>query len=228
MAFLDATHFTHHPRTAMLKAELAARIGALQTIATAFAFPSMDRNNIRFKPALEPTGAFGDMAWYAMRAIVEYAGTDVVLASAHGYAERDAVSGAVVRSAGALRLTNGCVSTWDAGYTVGASVQDLSLLGDKGMIQCDDFVLDWARGFPDMVDERATEFVQRVGIVGPSRYRHVATPTAHAPVSRMLDHFAALAAAPGSAANLESVARTLATQRLLDDVWPLLQVVKHS
>ena len=228
VAFLDATHFTHHPRTAMLKAELATRIGALQTIATTFFFPSMDRTNIRFNPAREPTGAFGDMVWYAMRAIVEYAGADVVLSSAHGYAERDAASGAVVRSAGVLRLTSGCMSTWDAGYTVGTSVQDLSLLGDRGIIQCDDFVLDWASGFPGMADEHATEFVQRAGIVGPSRYAHVATPTAHAPVSLMLDHFAALAAAPGSAANHESVVRTLATQRLLDEVWRQLHVVDHS
>ena len=37
-----------------------------------FYFPFDDYHNIRFDPQQEPTGALGDMAWYSMRAVVEY------------------------------------------------------------------------------------------------------------------------------------------------------------
>ena len=33
---------------------------------------SADRDNIRFDPTQEPMTALGDMAWYSMRAVVEY------------------------------------------------------------------------------------------------------------------------------------------------------------
>ena len=148
VAFLDATHFTHHPRTHQLKRELDERIGKVQAIRSSFFFPSMDRTNIRFDPSQEPTGAIGDMAWYCMRAIAEFTPPDASLVSTSGYAQRDSMSGAMIRGAGVLLLSNGCTSTWDAGYNTGAAVMDLDLLGERGMISLDDFVLDWAGGFP--------------------------------------------------------------------------------
>ena len=72
LVFLDATHFVHHPRTAAIRAATAERIGSPRSLHTAFYFPFADRDNIRFDPKQEPTGVLGDMAWYSMRAIVEY------------------------------------------------------------------------------------------------------------------------------------------------------------
>src|SRR5262249_52425654 len=72
VVFMDATHFVHHPRTAAIRAAIAGKIGSPRSLHTAFYFPFADRNNIRFDPSQEPMTALGDMAWYSMRAVVEY------------------------------------------------------------------------------------------------------------------------------------------------------------
>ncbi len=41
VAFMDATHFTHHPRTKKVQAEINETIGAVQAIRTCFFFPFM-------------------------------------------------------------------------------------------------------------------------------------------------------------------------------------------
>jgi len=48
VAFMDATHFVHHPRTAAFQAAIAEKIGSPRSLHTAFYFPFSDRNNIRF------------------------------------------------------------------------------------------------------------------------------------------------------------------------------------
>ena len=72
LVFMDATHFVHHPRTAAFRAAIAEKVGSPRSLHTAFYFPFSDRDNIRFDPAQEPMTALGDMAWYSMRAVVEY------------------------------------------------------------------------------------------------------------------------------------------------------------
>ena len=72
VAFMDATHFVHHPRTGAIREASAEKIGSPRSLHTAFYFPFADRSNIRFDPKQEPMGAIGDMAWYSMRAVVEY------------------------------------------------------------------------------------------------------------------------------------------------------------
>src|SRR6202034_2243458 len=72
VAFMDATHFVHHPRTAAIQTASAEKIGSPRSLHTAFYFPFSDRGNIRFDLKQEPMTALGDMAWYSMRAVVEY------------------------------------------------------------------------------------------------------------------------------------------------------------
>ncbi|RYD30581.1 MAG: Gfo/Idh/MocA family oxidoreductase, partial [Verrucomicrobiaceae bacterium] len=71
VAFMDATHFVHHPRTAAIQEEGTERIGTPRSLHTAFYFPLSDRSNIRFDLRQEPMTALGDMAWYSVRAAVE-------------------------------------------------------------------------------------------------------------------------------------------------------------
>jgi predicted dehydrogenase len=72
VAFMDATHFVHHPRTAAVQVASVEKIGSPRSLHTTFYFPFSDRSNIRFDVKQEPMTALGDMAWYSMRAVVEY------------------------------------------------------------------------------------------------------------------------------------------------------------
>ena len=70
VAFMDGTHFVHHPRTLDIKANRDSRLGFVWSVASAFQFNLADRGNIRFNPDLEPMGAIGDAGWYNTRAAV--------------------------------------------------------------------------------------------------------------------------------------------------------------
>lgn len=225
VAFMDATHFTHHPRTVQLRRELAERIGPLESVSTAFFFPSADRNNIRLQPSKEPTGAIGDMAWYCMRALAEFAAADAAFVGAHGFARKDAVTGGFLRGSGVVRLSDGCTLTWDAGYTVGSCLMDLQLMGQRGVISMDDFVLDWVGGF--LIPEKDFEvgFTQKSGLAGPSAFVRVPTPSARRQSVQMMEDFAALAADPCGSGVLASVALSERTQGLVDGVLAGLEVM---
>jgi predicted dehydrogenase len=225
VSFMDATHFAHHPRTRQLKQELEERIGKVQAINTSFFFPSMDRSNIRFDPEKEPTGAFGDMAWYCMRAIAEFATAGSSLVSGSGFVQRDNVSGAYIRSAGVLLLSDGCTSTWDAGYNSGSCVMDLKLFGQQGMISLDDFVLDWADGFAMNIPDYPVGFTQRSGIVNPTEFKAITTPACQSQVVNMIQNFIALTDDPEGQAARASICISEQTQGLLDAVWDQLTTI---
>lgn len=224
VSFMDATHFVHHPRTRQLKQELEQRIGKVQAIYTSFFFPSMDRSNIRFDPEKEPTGAFGDMAWYSMRATLEFASANLSLVDGSGFVQKDDVSGACIRSAGVLLLSDGCTSTWDVGYNTGSVVMDLNILGQQGMISLDDFVLDWADGFAMNIPDYPVGFVQRSGIVNPTEFNRVTTPGHQPQVVNMIQNFAALTEEPEGQAARASMYISEQTQELLDTVWNQLTI----
>lgn len=225
VAFMDATHFSHHPRTLRLRRELRERIGALESVYTAFFFPSADRNNIRLQPSKEPTGAIGDMAWYSMRVLAEYTPVEAALVGARGFARRDAVTGGLLRGSGVVQLSDGCTSTWDAGYTVGACLMDLQLMGRHGVISMDDFVLDWVGGF--LIPETGFEvgFTQKTGLAGPSAFVRVPTPAARRQSVQMVEDFAVLAADPGGNGVRAAIALSERTQGLVDAVFAGLEVV---
>jgi hypothetical protein len=182
----------------------------------------MDRSNIRFDSTKEPTGAFGDMGWYSMRATVEFASPGATLVRSSGLIQRDAATGAVIRGAGVLLLSDGCTSTWDVGFNVGACLMDLELLGEDGVIQLDDFVLDWAGGFPLNVPDYPVGFTQRAGVMNPSGYERVLATSDVRQLVRSIEHFVVLAEDPAGEANAASMRSTEQTQGLLDGVWETL------
>ena len=219
VAFMDATHFSHHPRTAQIKHELEDRIGKVQSIYSSFFFPNVDRSNIRFDPEKEPTGAYGDMAWYSMRAVVEYASPGVSFVSGSGFLQTDDVTGAIIRSAGVLLLSDGCTSTWDAGYNIGTCLMDLKISGQQGQISLDDFVLDWASGLASDIPDYPVGFTQRTGVVNPTAFQEVPTPGQQPQVVAMIKNFIELSMDPQGQAVLDSMHISERTQGLLDDVW---------
>jgi len=219
VAFMDATHFTHHPRAALLRATLPARIGKVLAVRSSFFFPNSDRSNVRFDTTQEPMGSVGDMAWYTARALAEFTPADATPVYSAGVVTRDTASGAAVHGAGVLRLSDGCTATWDAGYDCGTCTMDLQLLGERGAVSLDDFVLDWARGFMLAAQDHDVGFSQRCGVVNPAGFEWVSTPSAAAQSVLMMESFAALARKPAGAAALASIALSLRTQTILDATW---------
>ncbi len=222
VAFLDGTHFVHHPRTALLKASLAERIGRVQAVRCGFFFPTGDRSNMRYDPAQEPLGAVGDMGWYAMRAIAEFAVPQALLLASHGLVQRDVPTGAAVRGSGFMHFEGGVSATWDVGYNTGACTQDLQLLGEHGVITLDDFVLDWAQGYMVPRPGFVAGFSQHSGVVNSEGHAWVAVPSVQPANVLMSEKFAALARDPQGAAAAASIHASLRTQALLDSAWASL------
>lgn len=219
VAFLDATHFVHHPRHQLLRRTLSERIGTLLALNATFTFPSMDRTNIRHDPSLEPTGAWGDMGWYAMRALVEFTPDDATLTHASALARVDAQSGAVVRSDGVLQLSSGCTATWDVAFDIGTCLMDLHLMGSDGRVRLDDFVLDWAGGFAIPLPGHVSEIEQQRGVVNPTGITVEPVPSERRQLVQLLDNFSDLARDPRGPACDASMRATRRTQHLLDDIW---------
>lgn len=216
VAFLDATHFTHHPRTAQLKRERAERIGALEAVQSVFFFPNTDRSNIRYDASKEPTGAIGDMAWYSMRAAAEFLPADAQPLRVSAEGTRDPVTGTWVRSAGCIRFSDGSTTTWDAGFTVGSLVMDLNLFGQGGSIHVDDYVLDWAGGMLGADPRTPVGFVQRNGPVPPSGFQRVSTPSPTRQAVRMIEHWARMARERRPSEMEEAIRLACRTQGLVD------------
>lgn len=220
VAFMDATHFSHHPRTAQIQREMSERIGNLRALHSAFFFPTrQDSGNIRLDPAQEPMGAIGDMAWYSMRAIVEYMQPFAPPIRVESVIQRADSNGAVIRGSGLLVFPEGRTSTWNIGFDVGALIMDVHLLGERGLITLDDFVLDWESGFNDVEADYPARFIQRQGVVKASDYEMVLAPSGQPQASRMIEHFIALAQDPTGAAVAASMQASEQTQLLVDAIW---------
>ncbi len=219
VVFMDATHFAHHPRTRAIQQQMPERIGQPRSLHTAFYFPFSDRNNIRFDPAQEPMTALGDMAWYSMRAVVEYLRPRSPIARVAASTERDPATGAIIRAAGMIAFAGGEVSTWDIGYTAGTVVMDLELLGTQGVIDMDDFVLDWTGSFAFQNPDIPIGYFHRTGMATRKDATFVTTPSPRGQEILMIDDFAQLAASGNAAERNRWAAATLQTQEYLDALW---------
>jgi len=164
VAFMDATHFVHHPRTAAIQAAGVEKIGSPRSLNTKFYFPFSERTNIRYNVEVEPMGALGDLAWYSMRAVVEYLHPQGRITKVVTVAERDPETTSVVRASGLIAFDGGEVSTFDVGYTAGAVIMDLQLLGTSGVIGMDDFVLDSTDSFAFKNPDIKTGYFHRTGM----------------------------------------------------------------
>lgn len=222
LVLMDATHFVHHPRTAVMRGRLAELIGAPRSLHTMFYFPFSDRENIRFDPADEPMGAVGDMAWYSMRAVVEYLAPDT-LEDIKVFAERDRQSNAVIRATSVLKFDSGKTATFDVGYTAGAAVMDLALAGTSGIVTQDDFVLDWHSGFGFDNPDIPTGFVHRSGMATRKDFTFIETPGEKSQHGLMIENFADLILDGNAAERKAWLEATAKTQGFLDAIWREIQ-----
>ncbi|HEX4142450.1 MAG TPA: Gfo/Idh/MocA family oxidoreductase [Pirellulales bacterium] len=219
LVFMDATHFVHNPRTAAIQKGLAERIGSPRSLHTCFYFPFDDYHNIRFDPKQEPTGALGDMAWYSMRAVVEYLRPKGKVTSALAVPERHGVTGAVTRVSGLIGFASGEVSTFDVGWTAGTVMQDLQLVGTTGVVGMDDFVLDWTRGFVFRRAEIPAGYTHRTGMATRGEIDFIAAPAEIGQEVAMIDDFADLANHGTPAERKAYADASLKTQEYLDALW---------
>ena len=218
VVFMDATHFVHHPRTAVLKAGIAERIGKARSLHTTFYFPFSERTNIRFDPRLEPMGAVGDMGWYSMRAMIEYLQPTGTLIDISAVAERDPNTGSAIRAGGFVAFSDGSYSTFDVGYTAGTVAMDLHLLGTEGIIEMDDFVLDWTNSFAFHNSDIPTGFTFKTGSASRNDVQFVNTPSERGQDVAMIERFVALATG-ASHQHLAFAQASADTQRYVDAVW---------
>ena len=209
VAFMDGTHFVHHPRTLDIRAHREERLGFVWSVASAFQFMLVDRGNIRFNPELEPMGAIGDAGWYNMRAAVEYLPPDAVLDTVSAHLRRDGETGAAISGTGILEFTDGSSSTWNCGFDSGAVVMDLRITGTKGVINIDDFLSQNRDGSAD--------FLYRKGGWGNAASEEIIIPSARPGAALMFEDMAAAAADPSLREGWMTA--TERTQALLDAAW---------
>jgi predicted dehydrogenase len=219
VAFMDATHFVHHPRTAAIRAASAEKIGSPRSLHTAFYFPFSDRNNIRFDVKQEPMTALGDMAWYSLRAVVEYLRPKGRITKVATVPERLPATNAIVRASGLIAFDGGEVATFDIGYTAATILMDLQLIGTAGVIGMDDFVLDWANSFAFKNRETKVGYWHRTGMATRAETVFVPTPSSTAQEVSMVETFAELAASGDVTQRAGYVEASLKTQEYLDALW---------
>jgi predicted dehydrogenase len=219
LVFMDATHFVHHPRTALFQAAAVDTVGPPRTLHTAFYVPISDRTNIRFDVKQEPTGALGDLAWYSMRAIVEYLRPRGKITKVVTLPERDPATTALIRASGLIAFEGGEFSSFDVGFTAGAIVMDLQLFGTTGIIAMDDFVVDWANSYVFKNPDLKTGYSLRTGWSTPKETTFIPTPSSTAAEVAMIETFAGLAASGDSSRRAAYAAATLKTQEYLDAIW---------
>lgn len=207
VAFMDATRFSHSPRTAQIRALLAGEVGRPWSVASAFQFELKDTDNIRYDPALEPYGAIGDIGWYCMRAAAEYLDPDIELVRVAARLLRHPPTGAVVRGGGLLVFDDDSQSTWECGFESGAGIMDLRISGPRGVIKLDDFALQRPADRPARFEIRRDWEETRTAEVDLPR------PEA----ALMFENFAALTNDPE--AREASVRTSERTQRWLDAAW---------
>jgi predicted dehydrogenase len=209
VAFMDGTHFVHHPRTLDIRQRREERLGSVWSVASAFQFSLPDRGNIRYNLELEPMGAIGDAGWYNMRAAVEYLPPNVVLDTVSAYLRRDADTGAAISGGGVLVFTDGSTSTWNCGFDSGAVVMDLRITGTGGVINVDDFLGQNGDGSAD--------FLYRKGGWGGGVADEVNIASDKPGAALMFEDMAAAAADPSL--REQWTLATERTQALLDAAW---------
>lgn len=140
VAFMDGTHFSHHPRTIELQRKLDELVGKSRRVNSVFQFNLSNPSNIRMQPKLEPMGAIGDAGWYNMRAIIDFLEADIKLNGVSTFIRREPKSGVVIGATGVVSFEDGSSSTWNCGFDAGAGRAEMSIDGKNGAIDIDGFI----------------------------------------------------------------------------------------
>ncbi len=206
VAFMDGTHFAHHPRTAALQAGRDGWIGRTTLLDSTCSFKLEDRSNIRYNPALEPMGAIGDVGWYNMRAAVEFLPRGLELDTVRAVLRRDEETGAAIGGEGELRFEGGVRTTWSCGFDAQGSSMHVHIEGEKGEIEVPGYL------FQDR-DHSARIVIAAAG----AAKRTERIPSGKPGSALMFEDMAAAAADPSLRAGWAE--RTRRTQALLDAIW---------
>ena len=210
VAFMDGTHFVHHPRTTSIRSRMPGQVGNVWSVDSAFQFDLPDRSNIRYNPALEPMGAVGDAGWYNMRAAVEYLSPDAELRMTSAVLRRDPETGAAIGASGVLVFEDGTTSTWNCGFDSGAVIMDLRISGTIGSINIDDFL--------SQEPDNSARYLHRKGGWGPgASSESVRIRSSLSAAALMFEDFAAAVA--DVSLREQWTRATERTQALLDAVW---------
>lgn len=215
VAFMDGTHFAHHPRTLELQAKRDEWIGAVTLHESSCAFNLKDRSNIRYNTELEPMGAIGDVGWYNMRAAVECLPEGLKLESVQAVLRRDKETGAAIGGDGELRFEGGVRSKWSCGFDATQSSMHIHIEGDSGQIEMPGFL------FQERDNSARLEVHQ-----GESEPKTIRIPSDKPGSVLMFEDMAAAAADPALRPNWEN--RTRRTQALLDAIWQVGLAVEVS
>jgi predicted dehydrogenase len=219
LVFMDGTHFTHNPRTQMVRSALKEQVGTAQHLRSSFFFPADDIHNIRFQPDKEPTGAVGDLGWYNMRAICEYLTERGELRSITGSIQRHPQTGSVIRGSGWASFESSQTTCFDFGYSVGAQLMDLEILGDLGVIQIPDYVLDYKQSYIFQNPGLKTSYDLRKGIKPRSEAQTVIADSDVPQHVIMIQNFARLCSNSSKAERESKYDLARQTQELLDAYW---------
>jgi predicted dehydrogenase len=209
VAFMDGTHFVHHPRTRDIRAQMQDRVGWPWSLDSAFQFNLEDRGNIRLNPNLEPRGAIGDGGWYNMRAVVEYLSPDVELRSVSAYLRRDKETGAVISGGGIVLFSDESTTTWNCGFDSGAVVMDLRISGANGVISLNDFLSNDSDG--------SAAYTCHKGGFSSSGVETVNVASEKSGNTLMFEDFATIVG--NEEKREQSIRSSERTQLLLDAVW---------
>ena len=120
---------------------------------------------------------------------------------------------------GLIAFDSGEVSTFDVGWTAGTVVQDLQLVGTTGVIDMDDFVLDWTLGFVFRRAEIPAGYSHRTGMATRGDVSFVAAPAKMPQEVAMIEDFADLARTGSPTERAAYVDASLKTQEYLDALW---------
>jgi predicted dehydrogenase len=209
VGFMDGNHFGHHPRTAQVRSRQSEVIGTPWSLVTTFQFPSLDKSNIRYNPALEHMGAVGDVGWYCMRAVAEYLSPDLEIDGLATYLRRDEETGAAITGSGVIQFSDGTTSTWNCSYDTQAVFTTLRLTGRQGVITMDDFAANNSDGSAD--------YLVWQGDWGTTRAERVRVASEWTSRELMFEDFAAMIG--DESLRERSISDTLRTQRLVDQIW---------
>jgi hypothetical protein len=96
---------------------------------------------------------------------------------------------------------------------------DLLLLGTKGAIGMDDFVLDWEGSFAFKNPRTKVGYTHRTGMATREDATFIPTPSETAAEVAMIEDFAELAVSGHSAERAGYAEASLKTQEYLDALW---------
>lgn len=167
VAFMDATHFVHHPRTAEVLAHANEITGGPRSLDTSFLVSLADRSDIRYDPVLEPLGALGDLGWYNVRGVVEYLSPTCGLRSVHARLRHDPQTGAIIAGEGSLTFEDDAAASWRCGFDADAVAINLTLSGRLGAIHMENFVGEEADGSATYQFSRGVEAATPMCVSSP-------------------------------------------------------------